>query len=878
MRYISFVILLIFFTTTIEASYLRSIRLKSFKTDNEAQKSLIELERFIQTHDNILDLQVELDFEFKVIKLGKFYMLCVEPLTQKDVVQELLDTLRTKYADAYPKKIKSIAIVKKSKKVMPEIIAIEEVKKIESEVKLAIDEEPSIKKEKEQKKEIIDDIVIDNKSVEIEELYEDNLNDQVITEKHISSSNDYIWEILFAITFFVLLIAIRQLYRYKKENELYLDKEMISSEKFKKLHMEMKNKENFLTHASHELRTPMTAIMGLTHIVLEGDLSKVQKDYIFRIENSANNLLNIINDILDFSKIQAGELKIEKVEFNINDILDYVLTIISMQAKNNNINISIDVENDVPSHIVGDSLRLGQVLINLLANSVKFTRDGEVFLGVKKLSIYGSGVTLEFTVSDTGIGMTTSQVENIFQSYSQADESTSREFGGTGLGLSISKQLIEMMDGEIRVQSQKNVGTTFTFTILFKLKDVENKRQYRLPSASFLNKRILIIDSTNKNVISLIRALGYFKYKTHSIPSFEEAILEDEILFDIIIVNQLKLNKNSINKIKKLQAKSGFKIVILSELYSSLNNQILSGLKIDAYLNMPFTQQSVLNMIVELYVSKNLDKRSRKKNSKEKLKEMSGKKILVAEDNIVNHNVILGLLSQTGIEVTFVVNGQEAVDLLKRDIEFNLILMDISMPIMNGFETSKEIRKIQKYNNIPILALTADVMDKSIKKAMQSGMQGHISKPIIIDVFYQKILDALSSKSVEISVENLAKDIKLEHSEEFKELSISIGLSRCDNDKKFYKSILKDFKNMYVNSATTLSKLCSELNFKEARSLSMDIKDVALNIGAYNLCESAAAMEYEFEKGSRSNWVNLISFYTSSLEKLFKDIDKYLDT
>ncbi len=186
MRYISFVILLIFFTTTIEASYLRSIRLKSFKTDNEAQKSLIELERFIQTHDNILDLQVELDFEFKVIKLGKFYMLCVEPLTQKDVVQELLDTLRTKYADAYPKKIKSISIVKKSKKVIPDAIVIEEAKKIEN-----------------------------------EEFNKKYLKNQVITKGQISSSNDYIWVILFIITIFVLLIAIIQLYRYRKEDKLY---------------------------------------------------------------------------------------------------------------------------------------------------------------------------------------------------------------------------------------------------------------------------------------------------------------------------------------------------------------------------------------------------------------------------------------------------------------------------------------------------------------------------------------------------------------------------------------------------------------------------------------------------------------------------------
>jgi len=280
-------------------------------------------------------------------------------------------------------------------------------------------------------------------------------------------------------------------------------------------------------------------------------------------------------------------------------------------------------------------------------------------------------------------------------------------------------------------------------------------------------------------------------------------------------------------------------------------------------------------MITELYVTKNLDKRSRKKKTKDKIKELTDKKILIAEDNELNHKVIKGLLSHTTIELTFVKNGREALELLNNDIKFDLILMDINMPILGGYEATAEIRKNKKYDNIPIFALSADITDEAVKKSIESGMQGHISKPIIVDVFYKKIFDTLSKPTKYTNKKIPQKELKQEDSS-FEELSVSIGLERCENDQKFYKLILKDFKKMYANSSHKLEKLCKEMNFKEARHMAMDIKDVALNIGAYNLCESAATMEYEFEKGSRSKWRELITLYSKNLNKLFRDIDKYL--
>jgi signal transduction histidine kinase/CheY-like chemotaxis protein len=883
------IISMLFIFTVADASYVRSIRLQSFSTKNDALKAKKIFSKYATSDKTLSNLQENFNFDYKIIKVGKYYMLSIEPVTNKDAVQDILQIVHKKFPDAYPRKIKPLKHTNQKiiKKIPPP--SKEKIEKITLEEVTEIVEKPKEDK-KIQKNESIQIVnkTLDNYEIDDTKKTSNTINKKIkkqepeqkhTKEQKQKSKKDIpygqISLYLLGGFFLLILILIRFLFKIKKEKDTYIHKDLINTEKLNHLKHELQNKDKVLSNATHELRTPMTAIMGLTHIVLESELPKQQKEYIQKIENSAENMLRIINDILDISKIQAGKLKIEKAEFNINDILEYVLNTISIKAKNNHISILMNIDNDVPSHLVGDSFRLGQVLINLLSNSVKFTKDGEVSLKVKKISNHGDNIKLNFIVSDTGIGMSESQLQNLFQSYHQAEVSTTREYGGTGLGLSISKHLVEMMGGNIKVTSQKDVGTTFTFSVNFKLKDSQNKRQYRLPSASLLNKSILIVDESSRNVISLIGYLGYFNYKTHTIPSFEKAILKYDIKPDIIIINQANLTNIAVKKIKDLQKQHNSKVVVLSEFYSVISNKSLQGLKIDAYLKTPFTQQNILNMITELYVSKNLDNRSRKKKTKEKLKELNGKKILIAEDNELNHKVISGLLSHTDIELTFVKNGREAIELLNSGIKFDMILMDINMPILGGYEATEQIRQNQKYNQIPIIALSADVTDVAIKKAISSGMQGHISKPIMVDTFYKKIFDTL--KRPLKHKENQAIDKKQRATSEFEELSISIGLDRCDNDENFYKLILQDFKKMYANSAQELKKLCKDMKFKEARHMAMDIKDVALNIGAYNLCESAATMEYEFEKASRSNWQELIRLYHQNITKLFQDIDRYLD-
>lgn len=862
MRFISVVLVVLFFSNLLNASYLRTVRVASFLNEQDAQSALSELNKYISSDKELVELQKKWDFELKERQSGKYYITLIEPFTKRDVLQKVLDKLRLEYKDVYVTKLKQ---EKKYIQKLPSVAPNVEIQ--ENKVFKELKEIPPVKVLEPEPSPIV--------VKKIEKKIEKRRVKEPLPLKKENSFN--IWQILFFISFAALLILLWFFVKNKKENETLINNDLIYTERIKQATLNIESKEKFLSHASHELRTPMTAIMGLTHLVLENELPKFQREYIEKIQISAEHLVNIINDILDISKIQAGKLRIEKEEFNLNDILDYVLNIILIQAKSNNVIVAIEIDHDVPSKLIGDSLRLGQVLINLLGNAVKFTHDGEVTLYVKKVDSFANNLDLEFTIEDTGIGMTHEQLEKVFHSYSQADESTSRKFGGTGLGLSISKQLVEMMDGTIKAHSKKDVGTSFMFTIPFKLKDMDDKRQYRLPSSKLLNKRVLIIDSSKKESNNLAQAFNYFHYVSHAIPSFEEAVFEADMQFDIVVIHQNDLSKFAVKKIQEIKryAKGQCKVVLLNELNSSFNMKMLHSLKVDAYFKTPFTQQSILNLIVELYEMKNLENSLKIKTLKEQLGEYKDKKILVAEDNILNHKVIAGLLSNTGIELTFAVDGQEVIDLVNKDIPIDLILMDINMPNINGYEAAKEIRKNQKYNDIPILALTADVMDEAIEKAFAVGMQGHIAKPIIVDIFYKKILDILSARGVKIQ-ENKELIHNTPEKEEYEELSVTIGLNRCNNDIDFYKSILKDFKVMYLNSAVALEELCRDGHFKEARRKSMDIKDVALNIGAYKLCESAAAMEYEFEKGSRSNWHELVSFYAKSLEKLFTDIDHYL--
>jgi len=880
--------------SSIEASYLRSIRIGTYPSEERAKKALLKLNEYIAAHKDIVKLQKEWGFIFKQRKSGKYYITLAEPFTNRKVLQKVLNTLRLAYPDVYVTRLKRKSPSKEIKNTEKKLQEIEQKVQTTNEAKekpsiLQVQEDLQLEttqdKEKSLHESVIEHELNNTKTLKVEKSKTfittssvektsapQKTRPQIIVEKESS-----IYIIAFYIVVVLLMIFSFILFYYRKKFLEIKEKEFIVGERFKQLKEEIENKEQLISYVSHEIRTPMTAIMGMVNLVLESDLTPPQKDYLEKIEKSSTYLLNLLNDILDLSKIEADKLAIDKSEFNINDVLYYVYNVISINAQRNNIHISMHIDKDVPSHVMGDSLRVGQVLINLLGNAVKFTKDGEVSLSVSKKESFADKAILEFRVTDTGIGMTQEQIENLFNSYYQADASISREYGGTGLGLAISKHLIGMMGGEIRVESQKGIGTTFMFHLPFSLKDAENKRQYRLPSKKLLYKKVLLVDSSNKTAIPLMQALGYFHYIPYNIPSFEKIIDKlDANEYDIIIINIENLTSKAIENIKNMKKIHNLKVVIVSDLHSSLEDGSFSNLMIDSYIKPPITIQSVLDMVTELYTKREKPKALKKvDNYREELKKFKEKKILVVDDNELNHKVIAGILAKIGIEVTFVDNGQKAIDLLHKGVRIDLILMDINMPIKNGYDTSLEIRQDRAYNNIPIIAFSADLSSEAIKKSFKSGMQGHLSKPINMDEFYSKIIELFKNKNFTVATMKQKKSHLALHKDNKMFLSQK-GLIQCSNDRGVYKIILNDFLKMYKNVVHEFYDLCISDKFKEARYLAMDFKDVAFNIGAYKLAEGIAALEYEIEKGCRGNWRGNLKEMEDILNQLFKEIQKYL--
>jgi polar amino acid transport system substrate-binding protein len=606
-----------------------------------------------------------------------------------------------------------------------------------------------------------------------------------------------------------------------------------------------KLKDDFFANISHEIRTPINAITGFIHLALETNLDTRQTNYLTKIKNSSNHLLGLVNDILDFSKIEAGKLEIENIEFNINTTLDNVSNMIALKAQEKGLEIIYDIDNSVPAFIKGDPLRLGQVIINLMNNAVKFTDKGEITLKAKMSPLPKNKKLLIFEVIDTGIGLKPEHIDNLFQSFSQADSTISRKYGGSGLGLTISKQLVELMGGSIRVMSEYGVGSRFIFSIVT---TQPHLRSYHLPSKSLMGKRVLIVDSNPKASAALAQMLRYFQYDSIVASSGEDAeLLFINDSFDIVCID--RQIKESISH-KDMESHCKAKIVLTDNVLSQ------SGTKdddmVDAYLTKPFNQMMIFDMILHLFDVEDSTKESLKvkKVSKDDLMRLEGSHILLAEDNKINQSVILGILDKTGIKVTIASNGKEVVSLSKRLIDIDLILMDINMPILDGYGATMAIRKDSRYNNIPIIALTASGRAEDIQKAKDVGMQEYLEKPINVEKLYTILLDyiapkakALQSKS-QVSIESKIVRNKIEERVIDKSiLDIELAIESLNNDQNLYQTLLIDFVKLTKKSVIKIEALIKTSQREKASTLASDIKNISKRVGALEVLRTIKLVE-----------------------------------
>ncbi len=615
-------------------------------------------------------------------------------------------------------------------------------------------------------------------------------------------------------------------------------------------------KGDFLANMSHEIRTPMNAILGMITLLEYTELEKKQKDYVKKIERAAKNLLKIINDILDFSKIESGKLEIENIEFFLDNVLSDISDILSLKAANMGIDFIISKEVDVPEGLIGDPFRLEQILVNLTNNAIKFTEKGEVIIKINVEKMTKKEVILKFSVKDTGIGMTKDQISKLFNAFTQADTSTTRKYGGSGLGLSISKNLVELMGGEINVQSQYGKGSEFYFTCPFKLSGVSQQRK-EIKSSQLDKIKILIVENNEHSREIIEKYLHSFGFNITMVSSSEEAITETiNNLFDLIILNYKIPDENGIETYIKIKEKSTN--IPKAMLISAYTKQeiVTQALKkgFNDVLAKPFTQSTLYDSIINILFKDNLIKKDVEKiiNYPNGFDKIRGAKILVAEDNELNQQVIKELLEIEGFWVDLANNGQEAINKIIKNNHYDLIFMDLQMPIMDGYCATEKLRN--QYNvKIPIIALSADVMQEIETDTKKVGMNAHLAKPIDkIELFkmmvkYIKPFAREKKKTVKkieslISLEMLNKTLK--------NLDVKDGLSRLNNDIELYVNILRKYSNNYSNFVDELKKLIDEKNINNCLQLLHKMKGVTGNIGAIPLNQKITKLEQKIKNKS----------------------------